>query len=59
VGQVGGDAGRVDDVVEGEVVDVRAGLEKEGEGLPNPAGSSSDDCLVAYRQLFSPSLDLA
>jgi len=30
VGQVGGDTWRVDNIVEGEVVDQRAGLEEEG-----------------------------
>jgi hypothetical protein len=33
VGQIGGDTGGVDDIVEAEVVDERAGLEEEGEGL--------------------------
>jgi len=33
VGEISGDAGRVDDIVEGEVVDERAGLEEEGERL--------------------------
>jgi hypothetical protein len=31
--QIGGDAGGVDDIVEGELVDERAGLEEEGQGL--------------------------
>ena len=34
MGEVGGHAGGVDDIVEGEVVDVRAGLKEEGERLP-------------------------
>lgn len=38
VGEVGGHAGGVDDIVEGEVVDVRAGLEKEGERLRAVSG---------------------
>ena len=33
VGEVRGDAGGVDDIVEGEVVDEWAGLEEEGEWL--------------------------
>lgn len=33
VGKVGGHTGGVDDIVEGEVVDVRAGLEEEGQRL--------------------------
>jgi hypothetical protein len=33
VRKVGGHAGGVDDIVEGELVDERAGLEKEGQGL--------------------------
>lgn len=33
VGEIGRDAGGVDDIVESELVDERAGLEEEGEGL--------------------------
>ena len=33
VGEIGGDAWGVDDIVEGELVDERACLEEEGEGL--------------------------
>jgi hypothetical protein len=36
--QIGGDAGGVDDIVEGELVDKRAGLEEEGQGLGELAG---------------------
>jgi hypothetical protein len=43
VGEVGRDAGRVDDIVERELVDVRARLEQEGEGLANACAFSSAD----------------
>jgi hypothetical protein len=33
VGEIGGHAGGVDDIVEGELVDERAGLEEEGQRL--------------------------
>jgi len=33
VREVGGHAGSVDDIVEGELVDERAGLEEEGQRL--------------------------
>lgn len=42
--KIGGNTGCVDDIVEGEVVDQRAGLEEEGQWLSDTAGSSCDDC---------------
>lgn len=36
MGEVGRDTGGVDDIVEAQVVDERAGLEQEGEGLLSP-----------------------
>ena len=44
VGQVGGHTGGVDDIVERELVDERAGLEEEGQWLADTARGTSDDC---------------
>jgi len=46
VGEVGGDTGSVDDIVEGEVVDERARLEEEGQWLSDAAGGTCYDCVV-------------
>ena len=45
VGQIGGDTWSVDDIVKSELLDERAGLEEEREGLANATGSTCDDCI--------------
>lgn len=44
MGEIGGDTWGVDDIVEGELVDERAGLEEEREWLADTAGGTCDDC---------------
>jgi hypothetical protein len=44
VGQISGDTEGVDNIVEGEVVDERRGLEEEGQRLSDTTGCSCDDC---------------
>ena len=46
MGEVGGDTGSVDDIVEGEVVDERARLEEEGQWLSDTTGGTCYDCVV-------------
>lgn len=44
VRKVGSNTGSVDDIVEREVIDQGARLEKEGEGLANSSRGTCDDC---------------
>lgn len=43
MGQIGSNTGRVDDIVESELIDERAGLQEEGEGLSNATSGSEND----------------
>lgn len=45
MGEISSNAGRVDDIVEGELVDKRAGLQEEGEGLSNASSGSENNYL--------------
>jgi hypothetical protein len=40
VGKIGGDAGGIDDIVEGELIDKGAELEEEGQRLLHVASAS-------------------
>ena len=42
--KIGSDAGRVDNIVQREMVDERRRLEEERQGLANTARSTCDDC---------------
>ena len=56
VGQIGGDAGSVDDIVERKVVDQRAGLEEEGQWLANATRRACDDCCAESILMSAQSL---
>jgi len=43
VGEVGGDTGGVDDIVQAQFSDDRVELEQQGQGLSDSTGSTCDD----------------